>query len=296
MFFKTPVHLGELGIGMEESGSMIHSDTLYSAIHQSWIHCRQEALPGPLPLLISSAYPFFDEKFFFPKPGLPAPGFDEPDVREEYGKMVKKTTFLPLDLYTSWIDGQPIDYERLTAESNGLAKNMSKSVRPRVNLDRINNASGLYFVGHVSFKTGRSGLFFLCECFDELFEKLQGVIRFLGEEGIGGERSCGYGQFEPEFIDRFDIPESEQGEHYTNLSLYYPASQAELAGSVYSYQLAQRGGWTLDKTNIRHKQVLMFQEGSIFNRKVGGAVVDVAPAAFGHPIYRYGKAFLLRVR
>ena len=71
----SPVHIGKEGLGMEDSSVMLHSDTLYSAIYSAW----KELFPieGELLLRISSAYPYVKNTYFFPKPGLPAPGFED---------------------------------------------------------------------------------------------------------------------------------------------------------------------------------------------------------------------------
>ncbi len=40
----------------------------------------------------------------------------------------------------------------------------------------------------------------------------------------------------------------------------------------------------------------MFSEGSVFGREVVGEIADVSPDEEGHPIYKYGKAFLVKAR
>ncbi|HAA33710.1 MAG TPA: hypothetical protein DCD97_00190, partial [Firmicutes bacterium] len=105
----SPLHIGKEGLGMEESFVSIHSDTLYSAIYSAW----QELFPfeGELPFKISSAYPYIENTFFFPKPSLPAPGFEDAEKRDTYAKDVKKTPFVDMDTFQSWINARIIDFE-----------------------------------------------------------------------------------------------------------------------------------------------------------------------------------------
>jgi CRISPR-associated protein Csm4 len=295
MYFNTPLHIGEQGLGMEEADTIIHSDTLYSAIHHTWL--KFELVNSPLPITISSAYPFVDHTYYLPKPGLEPPGFDNTEIRESYAKSVKSTAFLSHNTFKKWISREAVDYTGMEAESQLLAKHISNTVRPRVKIDRINSQTALYFVGEVTFTRGRAGLYFIVRCMEDVYKKLQVVMRVLADEGLGGERSSGYGRFDVQFMENFMIPEVNNGSKYVSISLYYPASEKEFKGAMESYQLYRRGGWTTgEDVNYPHKRVTMFSEGSVFNKKVTGTVIDVSPAGVKHPVYRYGKAFLVQTR
>lgn len=295
LFFTSPLHMGELGLGMEDAEIIIHSDTLYSAIHNTWLRVYDAG--GPLPLKISSAYPFVDDKFYLPKPGLEPPGFDDLETRESYAKTVKGTAFLSFDVFKRWIERQKVDYETVVKENNFLECKIEKIVRPRVKLDRVDMSSALYHIGEVIFEKGHAGLYFAVQCSEETYKKLKVIMRILADEGIGGERSSGYGRFKVEFIEDFELPEVEGGRRFVGISLYYPASKEEFKGAMESYMVVRRGGWTAaGGNNYPIKRIVMFSEGSVFKKMVEGAVADVAPTAAGHPVYRFGKAFLLRAR
>ena len=285
----SPMHIGEEGLGMEESAVMVHSDTLYCAIYDAW----QELFPfeGDLPVRLSSAYPYVEDTFYFPKPSLPAPGFDKAETRDNYAKDVKKTQFIDKNTFAAWINNDTIDFEQMKKKTQNLKKSITSSVRPRVTLDRITSGSNLYFVGEVLFNQSCDcGLFFLVDCEKKVWEKLQRVMLHLGERGIGGERSCGYGRFLPEFVDNFILPTADPGDRYMTLSLLLPSDKKE-ATQAYSYRLLKRGGWS---KNTPHKQVYMFTEGSVFFSSVEGKIATVADV--GHPIYRCGRSFLVKVR
>lgn len=287
--FKSPVHLGEEGLGMEEASLVLHSDTLYCALYSAW----QElfTIEGELPVRLSSAYPYVENTFYFPKPGLPAPGFEDLEKRNLYAKDVKRASFIDLDTFQSWINGKAIDFERVKESNNQLSKKVNSTIRPRVTLDRITCNSGLYYIGEVHYDGSCDcGLYYLAEADTENWGRLQKVMVYLGEVGIGGEKSSGYGRFIPSFIDNFQPPFAEEGDRYLTLSLLLPGDRDE-AKQAYSYRLIRRGGWSMDTP---HLKVHMFTEGSIFSAPVEGKIAIVADV--GHPVFRCGRSFLVKVR
>jgi len=293
LYFTSPLHVGELG--MEDTSSLIHSDTLYSAIYQTWL--KLFAVKGDLPIIITSAFPFVDEKYYLPKPGLEPPGFEDLEIREIYSKSIKGTSFLSEDIFKKWINGSPVDYKEMEKDIDILNTNIKKQIRPRVSLDRLSSTSALYHVGEVYFTPKRAGLYFIVNCTEDIYKKLKAVMRILSEEGLGGERSSGYGRFEVNYINNFIVPEVVNGKKYVTLSLYYPYSKEEFIGALESYQVSRRGGWTTGKEkNYPQKKVIMFSEGSVFNKEVKGKVVDVASSDIDHPVYKNGKVFLVKVR
>lgn len=295
LYFQSPLHMGQRGLGMEDTAVMIHSDTLYSVLHRTWLRLYPAA--GPLPLRLTSAYPFVGDVFYLPKPGLEAPGFSDTTVRETYAKDVKDTPFISSDIFSQWIRGDQVDYGKMLKDNQLLGNNLQKEVRPRVKIDRINRATSLYRVGEVNFRRNVAGLYFVLHCSQDVYERMKTVISLLEEEGIGGERSSGYGRFKAEYLKNHRLPEVSTGKRWVGLSLYYPSSQEELFGAMVSYQVYERCGWTRTKVgSYLQKSILMFSEGSVYKKEVSGAVADVAPTAVEHPVYRFGKAFLVKVR
>ena len=289
MKIRSPLHIGKEGLGMEEASLLVHSDTLYCAIYSAW----QELYPfeGELPVRVSSAYPYAESTFFFPKPSLPAPGFEDADKRDTYAKDVKKAAFVDQDTFGAWLRGETLDFGAMKERIRLLKENVTDSVRPRVSLDRVSCDTSLYFIGEVLFRQETDcGLFFLVDCTPENWDKLQKVMVHLGETGIGGERSCGYGRFLPAFQDDFELLDAADGDKHVSLSLLLPEGPEE-AMQAYSYRLVKRGGWSKDTP---HRQVFMFAEGSVFQAPVQGKTVTVAEV--GHPVYRMGRSFLVKAR
>lgn len=288
---------------MEEVSTMIHSDTLYGAIYSLW--CRVYGPPeGHLPLRLSSAFPYIRDEYYYPKPYLALASLSDPDLRSIYGKGVKRARYVPESLFSPWIQGADFSLTELEKSQSRLAEAITRELRPRVALDRLSQDSSLYQVAEVHFcRDWDCGLYFLLKTeSDDLWRQLGPVLKLLGEEGIGGERSSGYGRFTPTFVEDFSCPGLEGGKNYLTLSLVYPADPSETRGSLLFYRLLKRGGWIYSPRalgNHKHLRLNMFAEGSIFSRPIEGSIVDVAPAEFArryHPVYRYGRSFLVRVK
>ncbi|HEY8401191.1 MAG TPA: type III-A CRISPR-associated RAMP protein Csm4 [Cytophagaceae bacterium] len=295
MYFTSPVHIGKQGIGMEGSDLIIHSDTLYSVIFQTRV--KIYGVEDEFPIKITSAFPFVDDVYYLPKPGIRPPGFDKSEIASEYIKEIKSASFIPLDIFEKWIHGERFNFEALIKSQDVLRKNINVNVRPRIAVDRLSGDTNLYFGGGTFFRKGRAGLYFLVQCDGRQWKVIKEIFNLLQEEGIGGEKSSGYGKFRAEFIEKFDLPSVDDGKYYVSLSLYYPSCPEELNGAPVSYQLIQRSGWSIiEGEHVLQKKVLMFAEGSVFYKKVEGKIVDVSPVRSAHPVYKYGKAFLVKAR
>jgi CRISPR-associated protein Csm4 len=186
---------------------------------------------------------------------------------------------------------------------------------PRVTIDRITSSSGIFHAGRVHFASG-CGLWFgvdwrrpqatVGESGLTYQETLSGAMAMLVEEGIGGERSVGYGTFTYEEEQApLILEDPSPGGLALLLSRYHPR-QSELPGALTgggtAYDLAPVGGWlrSWDGAAERRKRLWLVAEGSIVRSDesaVLGEIVDVRPthggadAMFPHPVWRYGLAF-----
>lgn len=316
MKFCSPTHFGETGIGVEAVNIAPHSDTLFGALCHAWGILFGEAelektLDGykeqPL-FTLSSTFPYTEKAFLLPKPHIPPPGFQEAETREEYGKELKKQSYIPLDSFIRWAANMDLDYPKLLAIDKDLATAYQKSLRPRVALDRENSTSSLYHFGAITFREG-CGLYFLVDLQDSSMEaRLCASFEFLGEQGLGGERSSGYGRFEIDWSDagsEWNALFSNTGDLYCTLSLFHPV-EAEIPADVIensAYSLIERRGWfssPFHRDQYKRKSVTMFGEGSVFPARLGGHLVDVTPSVWNkdgriHNVYRYGIPFWVPV-
>ena len=191
---------------------------------------------------------------------------------------------------------------------------------PRVTVDRVNSASNIFHAGRVRFAPG-CGLWFGFQWRNadlpvadrsgpSYREALQRTLALLGDEGIGGERSAGYGAFAPTWGEEIHLRDPLHGRIAWLLSRYLPA-RAELPACLdhesAAYRLVRVGGWarSLYGADQRRKQINLLTEGSLVAwppSPVVGKIEDLRPeypasdGDFPHPVWRSGLAVAVGVR
>ncbi len=184
---------------------------------------------------------------------------------------------------------------------------------PRVTVDRVNSASTIYHAGKVFFAEG-CGLWFGVEWLDPARpisgasmtyrEALARGLDALQADGLGGERSSGYGAFKAEGPKSLSLPgDARPGGLLYLLSRYHPRASelpAALTGPRAAYNLAVVGGWMRSPEGAaqRRKRLRLVAEGSLVCPPAfpAGDVPDVKPeydnpaGQPGHPVYRCGLA------
>ncbi len=323
-------HLAERGVGIEETAEVVRSDTLFSALCSAlrlgWGQVELERflepfLAGQPPLRLSSCFPFAGDVLFFPRPLLPLPTEPFPDV----GKRLRQTRFVSLELFRRWLAGAPLsdafapecflgevsawsspqELGRLPdAGRTGAPVLWRRDTVPRVAIDRATAASQVYRAGRLAFGRG-CGLAFLVDWRDQVWRpRFEQALRLLGDTGLGGLRSTGHGQFEPQPPQAVELPDIDGAAVAVTLSLYSP-TEAELQrgalGPRARYELVSRGGWIAspDGSSYRRREVRMLAEGSVVEAAAApsGRLVDVTPEILrAHRVYRYGFAFLVPAR
>jgi len=129
--------------------------------------------------------------------------------------------------------------------------------------------------------------------------RVETLLTHLGDRGLGGERSVGFGQFTwAAGAAMPDAPEPTAGGAALSLSRYLPRPE-ELPGALQgsaAYRLVAVSGWLQSpgREARRRRQVRLLTEGSVF-QTVGagpwGRLADVRPAGWdGHAVWRYGYA------
>lgn len=299
--FKAPVHFGQQSL--EKSGNVFMADTLFSALFIEAVKSENNMaekfynLVYYDKLIFSDALPYIDKELYVPKPIMRLEYTSEGDSKIK--KAFKKLNYLPINRLTDYINGRldaddiNMNFEkkfgayemRTVAAVHGL----EESVPYHVQSFRYNKNSGLYVI--VGYESDEA---------DEIFDEL---IFSLGYNGIGGERSSGYGRFEArvsditdELIDRLQ----NKYDKYMNLSIALPAD-VELDKSICEseYSLIKRSGFTdvsvSNNDTKRKKDIFMFKAGSTFKNTFAGNIFNVASDNV-QPVYRYGKAMWLGVR
>lgn len=179
-------------------------------------------------------------------------------------------------------------------------------VRTRKTKDTFYHAAGVSPVP-VEIDPGRSihGHFYVLvehSLEEAAWRRFLGCVRLLADEGVGGERTVGYGWFEDVQEVEVAVPETE-GADTLRLSLapVIPADGEEFARALH-YELFLRGGGSLGEhgdPEAHRRRVRMLKEGALLEGPVRGRIVDVSPERRAsqdpppHPILRSGINFSL---
>ncbi|MGC8785144.1 MAG: type III-A CRISPR-associated RAMP protein Csm4 [Armatimonadota bacterium] len=328
LHFRSPLHIGERGVGLEETRTCVPADTLFSALCTAWrwlygIDSLQSELLAAFvhgenpPFLLSSTFPFAGKILFFPKPIV------QVDVPEGYRRKLRASKYWSQSVFARWVQGQSPDYEPLAREEEplfwvleeerdalepfvdeetGSVRLWKEGVVPRVTLDRITSASQIWFFGQVAFRQS-AGLWCAIRYREAQWRsRVEACLRLLGDSGLGGERGAGFGLFEVSVSENVSLPEVEEAEYMVSLSPCCPDGDQwnALFDTRCGYDLLPRRGWvgSPEGGNFRRKTVWMLKEGSVL-RKAGGTVVgrlvNVKPDPCPHDVWRYGYAFALGV-
>jgi CRISPR-associated protein Csm4 len=340
---RTAFHFGLRGVGVEETASFCPADTLFSALCltlREWERDGNRKLEdwlagfpplnggGAPPLRLSSAFPYAGEVLFFPKPLVPAnlPA----KTRQTQAKTLKKIAYVSHGILQAWLAQEDLNAQVdddlllhsgrvwVTQDEKGKLKDFydpgtrqirmwATQARPRVTVDRATSRSSVYQAGVVRFRPG-AGLFALVEFLSAEAEaeraRLTTLFQVLGDSGLGGERSSGYGQFKLEAPEPFGGFGAAGGDLFLTLAPYHP-TQVEVGGGVLgehaSYNLLTRRGWvgSPDGMYLRRRAVRLLGEGSVLQgvgRPSCGDLADVTPRErdedmLSHKVWRYGIAF-----
>ena len=314
---NAPFHIGERGVGLEETATTVHSDTLFGAICWAWkllygendlLELLGEYKNSRPPFLISSTFPFIGKTMILPKPlhGL------GPEGQE---KKVRQAPWVSLSVFQSLAQGQSLrDYKIIRGEPGNIIASLedaskiqdtigknpawTTSEAPRVTLDRDTRRSDIYYAGDVRFLKN-CGLYMLVDFLDASYKsKLKGALRLLGDEGLGGERSSGRGLFT---LDDGSLSlGSDKGDKSVLLSLCRPRKDETSILPESFYGLVTRRGWVAGKSDKRKISVRMLVEGSVVPFRPGkllGSIENVGEKAVpGKEIYSYGLAFQAPMR
>lgn len=305
--FGAPLHIGNSEGMLEEVLMHIPSDVAFSAVCSVYRHIYgaketeemlKEYQRNPF-FRISSFFPYCFDRYFLPCPlniDLFSYGFDPKDAR--------RVKYMDYEVFCLAIQGvlttQTLADYKLVGGGSILAPRELKAEEffqeqeiTRVALDSITGAANVFHYSQLVFKEG-AGLFGLVECEERFWPRLQTCWRVLGDEGLGGDRSCGKGWFKVDFAGEMAFPLVDKPRSHVLLSLYYPRHE-ETAAFDADYTLIRRAGYfySPDENSLRRQSVTMLAEGSvIYSFLPVGTIVDVTPPLFNlHRVWRNGYAF-----
>lgn len=318
--FSSPLHIGEVGIGLEESSLVLHSDTIFNAIcnalaklyGRDWVTDFLQNFKKEPTFRISSGFPFADKILYFPKP-MSRANIDD-DLLQDYSKSLKKTSYLTKGFFEKWIAEKKLSEKDLkNITENGDSKDCDDKgsglgtgfLLPKVSISRESAESSIYFLGSVRFKE-KSGLWFILDCTSKEWEnRVRSALRLLQHDGIGGKRTWGYGSFIlKEEILQLELPDSSA---HLLLSLFYPKESEDPADDekqLFSDENARwdfslRGGYAYpygSRNSSQKPQRLFIKEGSIFEKKPEGKLIEDESGLEGiEKLYHYGFAYSIPI-
>lgn len=319
--FKTPLHLSTGSFDFDESRQWLPSDTLSAAL----VACAAQVpevimsddsvekfLAG---FQVSSAFPFFGEEYFFPKPLLDSLEISDPEAR----KMEKQVAWYGKSWFEKWLNGSKDKFDLSDLSENHrflsdsatarITQFMRTNVEQRVVVPRDGgeeSETATFYQERVYFEKN-AGLFFLYTITDETQRSLfEAALRLLADNGIGTDRTTGNGVFEFEKTEvSLRLPNPTTATRHITLSLFCPKREDIDEKTLLSggYQLIQRGGYLSSPadenwTAWRKRSVWMFMEGSVFPKKmVGRWNINLRPEntieKITHPIWRDGRGFFI---
>ena len=328
LHFTSPLHISNQHEDEGISQKTIMSDTLYAAL-TSCLAKAGKPVPsnGDLGFTISSLFPYYQKEendkpiYFLPMP-LHAKLIELADVTK--AKKVKKVKWVDVSLYSDLLMGyrlfentdifSDIQDAYLTKESlpedvDGSREFVKSEVSQRVTLNSRTGKEDAkpYYVDKIIFK-GWSGFYFIVEGNTDL---LDSALQLLSLEGIGTDRSVGFGYFNHS-TDQISIDLPQDANHLITLSLLFPESEEQLKllmdSDEIAYDFMRRGGWitTYPYNTLRKNAIYGFVPGSVFRKitdndcppvgKIVNLLPDIGEMSPSHPIWRCGRSIMLPIK
>jgi len=317
--FKTLPRFGKAGLDDQDVRDHLGADQFFSALSLAWIELfgladyentalkpflEAESLEK-LPWLHSSFFPEINGELYLPAPLIKLSNTKEnlgkkerqPWIRFKAIEKLRRGESLEKDDYASAIR----DYSYEAVNLN----NFTKDPQPYITAVLGPNLSTLD-TKKKSTDIALTLSAFLDLTDDKALEKIKQVCKFLEDEGLGANRSSGYGQIKAIKINEHENLNSlENPNRWITLSDYIPRDTGAVSeidkiknGTESAYKLISKSGWvyrsSASASDKRKQKIYMMASGSSFNFKPIGKFVNVGDDE--HPSYRYGLTYTLGLR
>ncbi|NTW63607.1 MAG: type III-A CRISPR-associated RAMP protein Csm4 [Chlorobiaceae bacterium] len=328
-------HFGESGLG--DSSDLLHSDTLFSALATIYEYAlggaeRLIELVGSGRLSFSSGlYALLKETsdkpplLFVPKPLVTYTSTDD----RKRNKSLKYFSLGALAEFSQHFNAEKLECdldltdlpsigndfvclpEELDDDQEAFAQCSFRgfTTSPKVKVhttvednDRLYYETTVQFhsfsVASVEYEGAYCVLFDADRLNPEERREFLAAVRIMADEGVGGQRSSGNGQFRAVREVTIPVPGSSDASCYLGLSVLSPADSAEF-DALERYELFVRGGGSLGlrgESEQHRKQARFIREGSVMNRNISGRIVDLSPTdAVAGLIVRNGRNFFIPI-
>jgi CRISPR-associated protein Csm4 len=181
----------------------------------------------------------------------------------------------------------------------------SRVIMPRVTVSRLTQESAIFHSARIAFGAG-CGLWFGASFATEAArEEMLGLLSMLQHDGLGGERSAGYGAFTFEVKPAITFHDATPNGSAFLLSRFHPLASEldDVRHPASAYALAPVAGWlrSPDGAAQRRKRVMMIEAGSVIHQRepLSGDLADVTPefknpaGQLPHRVYRSGLALTI---
>ncbi|NBV98377.1 MAG: type III-A CRISPR-associated RAMP protein Csm4 [Proteobacteria bacterium] len=308
--FKTLPRFGKAGLDDQDVRDHLGADQFFSAISLAWIEVYglddylnsvlNPFLEGRFPWLHSSFFPELKERFYIPAPLLNRAGSKSTLDKKERQPWIK------YEALNKMLSGQDLikeDYESAIQDYSYQAVNLNDPSDPKPYITSVlgpNIAMLDNNTKNASLPLVLSGFLDLAD--DKLLEKIKAVCDFLKDEGIGANRSSGYGQIKEVRIEEYEnLVKTENPNLWITLSDYLPKAE-ELSliknSRRSAYKLISKSGWVYNSaahaSDKRKLKTYMMAASSSFDFKPVGSIINVGNPE--HPSYRYGLAYNLGLK
>jgi CRISPR type III-A-associated RAMP protein Csm4 len=316
-----PWRIGADSGGWEMTSSILHSDAVYSAVTwaigrlgalQDWIEAVFRNPAGP-PVRFSSFFPFVNGLRLVPPPAHLWPPPPSAKIRWKGARLIPWSAAEALAAGRSlaeeeWrVDG----YSQCLLPASVSQGPFRFAVRSLCAMDRLGGGAEAKRLGCLEFAPGAGMWTWVAFENEQARDRWESLIRaallLLGDSGVGGRRSAGWGgasrvEFEESTWPALPVVETEpEGGYQTAwwlLSTYTPAEQDPVDWTKGRYHLLERAGRILDAPGSSFKRPSrMIAEGSVLvaPQPPLGQALDVAPDGFSHPVYRAGFALAAEI-
>lgn len=320
-------HLGETSL--DDTSDILHADTLFSALTNVYAFAFDGAkrfigmiTEGKLSFSSGFYALLYQENpvLFLPKPAIDFSERSDP-------KRLKKVRYLSTGVWNALQYGfdsetisttlNPLNYpsigsefvyleEELPVSAGGFEHKAFRQIvtAPKVKVHTTDQEDRIYHETCVQFtdlpySEGqlKGAFYFLLKHTlneDELeWQEFLAAVRIMADEGVGGQRSSGRGQFKTVEVIDVDIADYPNASWYIGLSPISPSDDREFHDGLQYYELFVRGGGSLGLKGDPDKhrlQARFVKEGALLHQDIQGRIVDVSPDQ-DKSVLRYGMNF-----
>jgi CRISPR type III-A-associated RAMP protein Csm4 len=305
--FKTLPRLGKAGLDDQDTRDHLGADQFFSALSLAWIDVHgledfktsvlDAFLNEHIPWRHSNFFPEDDKEFYLPSPFIKIKNSDRIIEKKDRKPWVK---FKSVNKLLSGNQLEKEDYASILKEYSYQSANLqNKEAMPFITTVSGPISDNRRTDEYKEINLSLSGLIDIYN--QSILSKFDRTIEYLQDEGLGANRSSGYGQIKKITREEIVLPIVTDANHWITLTDYLP-SKNELQKIQMSqnsaYNLISKSGWIYksghNPTDQRKSKTFMMSAGSSFDFLPNGVIINVGNDH--EPSYRYGLAYPLGVK